>query len=47
MQVVPKFASFNGIAVEILRTGHFPHSVIIKEIVSGLQYEVELAQLTF
>jgi len=47
MQEVPRYALFGKVQVEILKTGHFPHSVIVVETLSKKQYEVELTQLTF
>jgi hypothetical protein len=47
MQEVPRYALFGDVQVEILKTGHFPHSVIVLEVQSKKQYEVDLSKLTF
>lgn len=44
---LPEFAQLNGIPVKILSLGHFPDTVIVREVKSQKQYEVEIKTLSF
>lgn len=44
---IQSLAEIDGIPVIIVSRGHFPNSVIVREIQSQLKYEVELHKLKF
>lgn len=44
---VPKFATFGAMSVEILRTGHFPDTLIVLDLETLQLYEVEFKTINF
>lgn len=44
---LPKYAELFGIAVEILSRGHFPSTVLVRELVSQREYETDFHNLKF
>jgi len=45
MQTVPRFMMHDNAQVEVIRTGHFPSSVIVYDTAVKKQYEVDWDKL--